>query len=633
MTFQNWVFNTCTKRETKTEDALAEFFNTLDFDRREEYLVRESFQNSGDAAISQAEPVRVRIRVSGPDRALSPEVAKKYFGGILPHFEACPELKGDWSQLLDAPCEYFSIEDFGTSGLTGNEHAGVHVHGERNAFYHFWRTSARTDKDAGSGKAGSWGVGKFVYIMSSQFRTMFGLTIREHEDPASRGLLFGQAAVKYHTLGETIYSKHGYFGLEPEGDDVILPYRESEALRQFAEDWCLDRRHETGLSVVIPFCRTIDQEALLFSIVKEYGGRILQGKLVVELDLPDSEIVRLEKSNLFRVFETRTTSWEWSEIRALLTLLVDHENAGPQNSVKLPLVKSGKGWGDLTIPEDVLLELTEKFRTHGSVFVTVPVEVERKSGESELSQFEVLLRQEDGSEPIAPVFFRSGLRISGRQMGTKSNGVRSVFISGVGILGELLRLAEGPAHTEWSDSRENLKDRYRYEDRWIKLCRNAPKKLIELARGGSSENDFQSLADLFPDPDYQPDPSPRPQPTRREGRSTTGQPVIEQVGTVPVRLAKTAGGFILRLDNETQATGVRVEMAYARLRGNTFSKWNAADFTASDLSVEVKGGKIIRKARNEIVAEITNSEKFRLTVTGFDEKRDLRVRASEPEES
>lgn len=638
MAFKDWTFNNSRPGDTKTEVTFAEFFNTLDFNKQEEYLVRESFQNSGDAALSDVIPVRVRIFVSGKERALKPSVAHGYFESLLPHLDACPDIQGDWKGLLAAPCEFLVIEDFNTKGLTGDETAGMHD-SEQNHFYHFFRTAGRTDKQAGTGKAGSWGVGKFVYIMSSQVRAMFGYTIREHSDASRRQLLLGQTALRYHKIDDSIYSNYGYFGIPSDPElGVTMPYVETSSITKFKRDWKLKRDDgQTGLSVVVPYCRDIEPENLLFSIVKEYGGRILKGRLEVELDLPEG-IIELTKKSIFNIIDSHTSDTDWADVRSLLSLLVERDSAKPEDWVELPSVKKASEWKDLELSDELKESLASRFLSHGTVFVRVPVEIHRErtdaSKPAEKSFFEVLLRQEEGSDPIAPVFYRDGLRISGKQMGNKSNGVRTVFISGGGILAEMLTNAEGPAHTEWQPNRDKFKGRYRRGDIWLRFCKNAPRKIVELVRGTNEENDYQALADIFPDPEYQASPTTKPKPkTRGDDGGTSGDVEVEQSGEIPVRITAVDGGFMLRLNEETEVENLLIEMAYARVRGNTFSKWHPADFSASDLSIDVENGDIVSTSENHIVVNITDSEDFKIHVRGFDSNRDLRIRATEKQEA
>ena len=634
MAFEPWVFNKARLGDTKTEVTFAEFFNTLDFNKQEEYLVRESFQNSGDAALSDLQPVVVRIFVSGAERALPTEKAVKYFGSMQAHLDACQDISGDWVGIFAGPCEYLAIEDFGTKGLTGDESAGIHD-SEQNHFYHFFRTAGRTDKQVGTGKAGSWGVGKFVYIMSSQIRTMFGYTARGHESPTRQRLLLGQAALRFHQIKKEIFVNYGYFGIESDPElGVTMPYSDDALLRQFASDWNLKRVGETGLSVVVPYCKDIDPEGLLYSIIKEYGGRILRNRLVVELDFPNQSPLHLSKDTVLTIVKEKENYGEWREVQSLLLLLKDHEESVAADWIEFPIITSACDWKDLIIPDEILNLFVTRMRSDGTVFVRVPLEIQSEAKKDKSSKsrsfFEVLLRQEEGSEPIAPVYFRDGLRISGKQMGNKSNGVRTVFISGDGILAEMLTNAEGPAHTEWQPNRDKFKGKYHRGDVWLRFCKNAPRKLVELARGNSAENDYQSLADLFPDPEYEAASTTKPRvKTRGEsGGGNTGEVIVEQEGTIPVRIRAISRGFSLSFEESTKVAEIEIEMAYARARGSSFSKWNPADFQASELEVTVTQGQIKSSAKNKFVVSVKNSEKFRLQVQGFDERRDLRVRAT-----
>lgn len=629
MTFNNWVFNTSRPADTKIEVTFAEFFNTLNFDKKAEYVVRESFQNSGDAGINSSKtPVRIRVFLSGSERALKPNIAKKYFGGLNEHLKACNDLDGNWDETLNGPCEFLVIEDFETYGLTGDESAGIHS-AEENHFYHFFRTAGRTDKVSGSGKMGSWGIGKFVFLMSSRVRSMFGYTIREEGGPGRNRLLLGQTSLKFHEMNGNTYSNYGYFGLLTNPDELpTMPYSEEEQLREFSEDWGLKRENETGLSIVVPYCFGLDDEALLLAVVNEFCGKILSRFMEIELDLPRIGIVNINRTNLQAIIEAHSSDSEWDDVRLLVKLLITYELI-QKSKIEIPTVSGGTTWGDIQLSQELREELIARMQTENVAVVRVPVTITRKNNETESSFFDVVVQQEETSEPVYPVYFRNGLRISGRQMGKASNSVRAVFISGPGILDEMLTNAEGPAHTEWTPTREKFADKYKNDSTWLTFCRSAPRRVVELARGATEENDFTSLSDLFPDPDYQPTDSTRPRKTRVAGTtSSDDEIVVDQMGQIPVKLGKVKGGFSLSLD-EIEVDSVQVEMAYARNRGSAFTKWNKADFLVSALDVEVLHGNITSKAANRIVVQVLNQKKFRMTIRGFDEHRDLKVRANE----
>lgn len=635
MTFQPWIFNSARPGDQKNEDTSGEFFNTLDFSKKEEYIIRESFQNSGDAFLSDSVPVRVRIYVSGRERALSPLVAKGYFNSMLTHLEACHDITNDWKALFEAPCEFLVIEDFNTTGLLGDEAAGMHGT-EANNFYHFFRTSGRTDKKAGTGKAGSWGVGKFVYIMSSKIRTMFGYTVRKHEDVDRQQLLLGQTALKFHTIDSHMFVNYGYFGIHNAPEKAVtMPYNKNPQIESFARDWQLERsKGQSGLSVVVPYCYEINPENLLFSIIKEYGGRILNDRLVVDLDFPGKEKVILNQENLFAIIDEHRDNPEWVDVQSLLLLLDMGNKARPSDWIDLPMVTTACDWKDHELPQTTKDALVARLNSDRKVFVRVPVKIQTESKDASKSNpesfFKVLIQQEDGSEPIAPVFYRDGLRISGKQMGIKNNGVRTVFISGDGIIAHMLTNAEGPAHTEWHPNRDKFIGKYQRGDVWLRFCKNAPRKIVEIARGSNEEHDYQALADIFPDPEIQATPTNKPtQKTRGAGGRSTGDVVVEQEGEVPVRINGIIGGFTLHLGDETKVRKIQVDMAYARVRGKTLSNWNSSDFTAGNLNVEIVGGHIISRSKNTIIVGVKNPKKFKLQVRGFDENRDLRVCTTE----
>jgi hypothetical protein len=629
MEFNDWIFTTTRPGDSKVEVTFAEHFNTLSFGQKAEYVVRESFQNSGDAAINSAlVPVRIRVFLSGANRALSPNVAKKYFGGLEQHLAACKELDVNWSEVFENDCEYLVLEDFETMGLTGDEAAGIHSD-EENHFYHFFRTAGRTDKVSGTGKMGSWGIGKFVFLMSSRIRSMFGYTVRETNEGVRGRLLLGQAAAQHHKLDDKTYSNYGYFGLPTDPDlSPTMPYEDPANLSEFARDWGLYRTSETGLSVVVPYCFGIDENSLLLSVVNEFCGKILARHLEVDFDLPTLGSFKINRENIQSLIQEHSADPKWDDVKQLVSLLLAHEQIVNKDRIDLPVVAGGTAWSDLEISADVKTKLISTMQLSGMALVRVPVAITRINGEVLESYFDILVKQEELSDPIYPVFFRNGLRISGKQMGTANNGVRSIFFSGPGIIDELLTNAEGPAHTEWS-SRDKFENKYKHDKNWLTFCRTAPKRVVEIARGATEENDFTSLSDLFPDPDYQPADATRPRNTRTQGTTATEDEVIvDQQGQIPVRLSKISGGFSLKLD-DVQVDAIEVEMAYARNRGSHFDKWNKADFMAGALDIQVVHGALVSKAANRIVASVKDPKKFKLTVRGFDWRRELKVKANE----
>jgi hypothetical protein len=96
-----------------------------------------------------------------------------------------------------------------------------------------------------------------------------------------------------------------------------------------------------------------------------------------------------------------------------------------------------------------------------------------------------------------------------------------------------------------------------------------------------------------------------------------------------LQLSAVKGGF--RLSRRTRATQVprliTLWIAYEVRSGNPFKKYTPLDFDVSREPIQIRseGARLKLCKENAIQIEVVRSD-FRLTVTGFDTRRDLRVR-------
>ena len=81
--------------------------------------------------------------------------------------------------------------------------------------------------------------------------------------------------------------------------------------------------------------------------------------------------------------------------------------------------------------------------------------------------------------------------------------------------------------------------------------------------------------------------------------------------------------------------GLDIQVAYSIRSGNPLKKWHKADFELDrapiTLGSDLKGIAVLSRSGNEITAEVTETD-FLLSVTGFDENRDLFVKVTVPPE-
>jgi hypothetical protein len=184
-----WRFNKMRPSDKAREPIQGEFFATDAISNPGEALVREGIQNSLDARRND-ENVMVRMRVTGVDAAFARDAATPFLNGLCEHLRA----PGNGLGAIpghDENCRVLVLEDFGTTGLTGDPREWRPQSGSKNHFYHFFRAEGRSDK--ADKDIGRWGIGKQVFPRSSRINTVFGLTVRSDD---RKRLLMGMAVLK-----------------------------------------------------------------------------------------------------------------------------------------------------------------------------------------------------------------------------------------------------------------------------------------------------------------------------------------------------------------------------------------------------------------------------------------------------
>jgi hypothetical protein len=212
-----WHFNELQPGNKDRQPTQGEFFATDAISSVAEALVRESVQNSLDAGIeSSGKPVRVRFYLANGEHALPAKEARKYFQDGWKHFTAEGNGLDDVPES-GAPCPFLVVEDFETTGLTGNVNQWQHVQGAKNPFYYFFRTEGRSGK--GEEDRGRWGIGKYVFPRSSRINAFIAVTVRADDE---KRLLMGQAVLKSHAIGKKYFIPDGDYG-RPNGNGLVLP--------------------------------------------------------------------------------------------------------------------------------------------------------------------------------------------------------------------------------------------------------------------------------------------------------------------------------------------------------------------------------------------------------------------------
>jgi hypothetical protein len=208
-----------------------------------ETIIRESIQNSLDAAAGDDASVRVTYRLLEADDGLSASFLETLVKDQLPHARAA-EL--DVADIDFGKPSVLIIEDFETTGLTGSTHEIDDDH-----FSDFWRRHGKSHKK--EKKRGRWGLGKLVYSATSEIGVFFGVTARDSD---SRKLhLMGQTVLNLRTYNGHRYPPHGFFAQmtsEDPIDGLPVPVLDPEVTSEFVREFQLDREGQEDL--LLPGC-------------------------------------------------------------------------------------------------------------------------------------------------------------------------------------------------------------------------------------------------------------------------------------------------------------------------------------------------------------------------------------------
>ena len=309
----HWRFRAMQPGEMNVDPIEGEFFTTEALKSVTDALVRESIQNSLDAAAG-LEPVTVRFsHHPGPltHHSNIGDLRERYVDGLSPHLlskhAGLPE-----APPLSEPLNFIAIEDYGTRGLQGDvlQYDDLDEDVKKNDFFYFWRNIGRTRKELTD--LGRWGLGKTVFQAASRINTFFGLTVRRDD---GRAYLMGQSVLKIHKVDGSRYAPYGYFGSFD--GPLALPVDDPAYLSAFSKDFALDRIGKPGLSVVIPYPdKEINLRGCAGSVIRHYFFPILAGRLVVEFKF-DGKRIRLDALNL----DDYLKKSQWAEKQGLPGLM------------------------------------------------------------------------------------------------------------------------------------------------------------------------------------------------------------------------------------------------------------------------------------------------------------------------
>jgi hypothetical protein len=649
-TFPDWQFDL--SGSVSREDNDDEQFKGADSNTQS--LAREVVaQNGPDRQLHPDIPVRIRYMVSGPDRGVPKNIALRYFAGLQKHLDVCDSKSTLHPHALEEVCEYILIEDFQTTGVTGDVTKRSEPAGSGNNFHGLFRSAGKTSKSSGGG---SWGVGKRVVNVGSAIGTFIGYSVRYcregQVDPYPR-VLMGRAILTTHSLDDVDYSVDGF--LAEWSDRFPMPITDDARLDDFVRDWRITRsKNQPGLSTVIPYTKeNIESDPLAhaFYIAAESYGQILSGRLEVELDLPNvSEFLNRESLASFVERMSATESdFPWQELLKRVRLAQwALSDDGKASTLVLPEVTSPMKLDDFvsSLSNESKEKIAARFAEAGRLVLEIPTRVNHTPTAGPVDELSghlsvVLERDVSSNEGIYPEYFRNWIRIgvghrsrtrNERAMGRRISQIRTlVFVNdkpngAANGLARLLRACEGIAHAKWDTPKGGWKEWPKGEF-WMQFTKSAPRSMSDLARGATSTMNYNAfpffsaahtegspVEQPVDGPVTEPPPLPPPQPSFRIRRNP-------RTGVIHVGVPDDAGQI-----------RAKFVAGYQTRDGNAIKNWSPADFKFDDLKVEITGGRVIRAADNELVFEVLDAKTFQLSIDGFDKRRDIDAKVEQLDE-
>jgi len=620
--FPQWHFRAMDAGEVQVDPVHDEFFKAQDL---ADALVRESIQNSLDARVPRVRtPVRVSFRFAN---ALYPDAMQQYLSKLDAHLQAASKSMHTVLPKHDEPVPCLLIEDFGTRGLTGDPNIDPELtpagEEKKNDFFYFWRNVGRSSK--GEVDRGRWGLGKAVFTVASRIRTIFGIT-RRYDD--GRSLLLGQSVLKTHVIeNERIYP-YGFFARFEKNSGLPLPIEDPIFLDRFADDFGV-RRHEPGLSIVVPYYRDdeLSLERIVASVVRQYFYPILRGDLVVEVrDASREQRIAADTIESAAGNDESTlrlcalTRWSLEQKEDARIALPDRNMAAPK-------------WDETVFDRPLLDELRGRFERGENLAFRVPLLVKRKKARPATSWFDVYVQRDEALRKAEHHFIRSLITIPDVHVnGDKTT--RALIVIDEAALSRFLGDAENPAHSDWSERADKIRTMYDHGPSTLRFIKNSASFLASLLTRPPVGRERDFLADLFsietPDETQDAGRVPARIPVRiGTGESRASDESAEgRAGGGSVTISRIAGGFTIRSMDAVVGRALRGEVAYRVRAGNPFRNHSPFDFdllAGDGIAMQTDGVQLHATSVNSFEL-VPMTSRFQISMKGFDTRRDLIVR-------
>lgn len=617
-----WNFIPTHKGGVQQSNAADNFFRE-DSANMVENLVRENIQNALDAQ-SEKKPVLVRFSLTylPKDKVdFLKDLLATGKGSVLSHYrQACNESDIEPEDPDFKAASFLLIEDFNTDGLSGDITSSSPKDG---GFATFWRNVGSTNKGKGGNRGGAFGIGKIVNPMASRLQTFFGLTIRNTsntKDKDAGPYLMGQTMLSLHTYAAVRYQAYALWGEVKR--QIEHPVESGSVMKELIKATGITRKDEPGLSIVVPFpISEFTPKSLSDAAILHYFYPIIEGRLVIEIANGNGESVRIDDSNIEELAKGIN-----QEISELIAFTKKAQKASSKPCDIKPKIYRMDNYGDsLGAQKFDAAELKtqkDRFLAGEMIAVGVPVETQFKIDKKvSCSSVKLFLQKTDGKG--MDYYIRQGISVYENSRFMPSTPCIALLLADEGEIAELLRKAEGPAHSTWMQNK----------CRAVKIYVNAPdaigyvKSLLTAMQGllgsGIEIDDESILADDFPDD------------IGDEEEDDIEDDVDFDIDGNPAMLdlSRDSKGNLTIKANEhaDKHAGKDCELTLYFVSTTRGAKWRPFDFNLRNMTVDAQGTTIVSRDKNVIKFKL--APKMEISVYGFDRNKDLKAKVKLPKAS
>ena len=668
----HWVFKKTDPDDTQRDSVTGEFFKST----RLESVIREGIQHSLDAR-SGAAPADVRIYYSGAEAAVDGHAYAANFRGEIADAHYTNEQSGLANvPAVDEHCEFMTIEDFNTTGLTGSldtcpTQEELENDRKKGNYYNFFFKENRSDKN-GAGSLGSWGSGKIMFMQASRLMTSFTFSSRENETVPR--FVAGRTVLMSRTIDGDMFGPDGWFGTEapmenpPQRYMRKRPVTDETRIEEFCKMFRLERSSEPGTSVVIPYLNLENEngdgeftrENIVRAVLKNFMIAIIGGNLKVTIKtvlddaeiVLDSESIKKEKKYLPDEPDNRSNIVTRLHYSLAAKSMADDFPEGQAYMLKHIAPGSRSQWCDAMF-EDLNLKAIKKQIASGKcVRFIVPMTIQARS-ETNRSEpkyvkdtFSVSILSVDEAVSYRTAFYRKGLLIDSASKKSFVRYVSLVLIDGEN-LAKCLVASEPPSHGSWDYTAKRIKENYFAPSAHISFVTSAVGEILNRIESADKDPDWCPLIGSFSIPkevDDEPKKTKKPTPKKPDQDEPDApeppedpKPIPEGLPEELLHLAKLQSktGFTISVKPDRVAEKGYPFKAFYKMGYAPFNKtkWSPNDFDLKDSATiaialeDPAQSEIVEFSGdgNKLVVRVKKQGAFRLSVTGFDPNRDLEI--------